>query len=119
MSTGRPIVVVDDSLTMRRLLELILTRSGRTVRCFETATDALAHVPALRPSLLLIDAMLPDMDGAALRAALAERLGDALPPVIFVSGLDRDELPAADGYVRKPFTPDQVLATIADVESAR
>lgn len=119
MNVTRPVVVVDDSLAMRRLLELILTGAGRTVHTFETATDALAQIPALRPAILLLDAMLPDMDGATLHAALLERLGDASPPVIFISGLERDELPPADGYVRKPFTPDQVLAAIAATEAAR
>lgn len=110
--------MIDDSLIMRRLLETILTRAGREVVSFETGTDALAHLAktGTPPALVLLDAMLPDMDGAAVHREIQQRHGDAAPPVVFVSGLPAEELPPADGYIAKPFTPSGVLATIEDVE---
>lgn len=116
-TTGE-IVVIDDSLIMRSLLETILTRAGRTVRSFGTGGDALAQLDAAGtpPALVLLDAMLPDMDGTAVHDAIKRRLGDAAPPVVFVSGTPADELPQADGYLAKPFTPSAVLAVVEAAE---
>jgi DNA-binding response OmpR family regulator len=115
-----PIVVIDDSLVIRRLVEAILTRAGREVLAFESAGDALAQVGAtVAPSVVLLDALLPDMDGAAVLGELRRRHGDRMPPVVFVSGLDAAELPPADGYVQKPFTPARLLAAVEAAETAR
>ncbi|MDO8186629.1 response regulator [Conexibacter sp. JD483] len=121
MTTQEPIVVIDDSLVIRRLVETILTRAGREVHAYANAADALARLgdgaqPA--PSVVLLDALLPDMDGAAVHAELKRRHGAATPPVVFVSGLAREELPPADGYVHKPFTPERLLAAVAAAEEA-
>ncbi len=132
MTTQEPIVVIDDSLVIRRLVEAILTRAGREVHAFANAGEALARLgdgaddrpsaaapgTPLTPSVVLLDAMLPDMDGAAVHAELKRRHGAAAPPVVFVSGLDAAELPPADGYVHKPFTPERLLAAVAAAEEA-
>lgn len=111
--------MIDDSLVIRRLVEAILTRAGREVHAFATAQDALARLDdGTRVSVVLLDAMLPDMDGAAVHAELRRRHGAAAPPVVFVSGLAPEELPPADGYVGKPFTPDRLLAAVAAAEGA-
>lgn len=119
MTPTEPIVVIDDSLVIRRLVEAILTRAGREVHAFERASDALAQLGAtVAPSVVLLDALLPDMDGAAVLEELRRRHGPGTPPVVFVSGLDAAELPPADGYVQKPFTPARLLAAVADAEGA-
>jgi CheY-like chemotaxis protein len=114
-----PIVVIDDSLVIRRLMEAILTRAGREVHAFERASDALAQVcETVTPSVVLLDALLPDMDGAAVLEELHRRHGSGTPPVVFVSGLDAGELPSADGYLQKPFTPARLLAAVEAAETA-
>lgn len=120
MTTQEPIVVIDDSLVIRRLVEAILTRAGREVEAFATAGDALARLgDPDGVALVLLDAMLPDMDGAAVHAELTRRHGAAAPPVVFVSGLEQGDLPQAAGYVHKPFTPERLLAAVAAAEKAR
>lgn len=119
MTPTEPIVVIDDSLVIRRLLEAVLVRAGRVVHVFERGADALQRIDTLRPSVILLDAMLPDMDGAAVHDELRRRHGAAAPPVVFVSGLDAAELPPADGYVQKPFTPARVLDAVARAERAQ
>lgn len=119
MTPTEPIVVIDDSLVIRRLLEAVLVRAGREVHAFERGADALQRIDTLRPSVILLDAMLPDMDGAAVHDELRRRHGAAAPPVVFVSGLDAAELPPADGYVQKPFTPARVLDAVARAERAQ
>lgn len=130
MTTQEPIVVIDDSLVTRRLVETILTRAGREVHAFASAGEALARIGddgargergrggRLTPSVVLLDALLPDMDGADVHAELKRRHGAAAPPIVFVSGLGEEELPPADGYVRKPFTPERLLAAVAAAEEA-
>lgn len=109
--------MVDDSLIMRRLLEAILTRAGRAVQSFETGGEALAQLDAAAPpALVLLDAMLPDMNGADVHREIRQRHGAGAPPVVFVTGTPAADLPSADGYIPKPFTPSTVLAAIADVE---
>lgn len=116
---GAAVVVIDDSLIMRRLLEAILEKAGRAVHAFESGAQALARLAELRPSIVLLDACLPDVDGPTVLAEIRRLGGERPPAVVFVTGLAEAELPAADGYVAKPFTPARVMDAIAAVEEAR
>ena len=121
MTVKRKILVVEDDKHIRELVRFQLEQVGYAVREAESGESALTVVAAERPALVVLDLMLPAMDGLEvcrrLRAAEATR---ALP-VIMLTGrateIDRIlglEL-GADDYVTKPFSPRELVARIRAV----
>ncbi|MGH8112334.1 MAG: response regulator [Rhodanobacteraceae bacterium] len=86
LNAQRPILVVDDDATTRSMLRRQLARHGWKVVEAENGADALARVEEVKPSLVLLDLMMPQMDGFAFLAALnGRRLLDAALPVVVLT----------------------------------
>ena len=113
------VLVVDDDAHIRSVLSFALGRDGFTVVEAADGAAALAAVAREAPDLVLLDVMMPELDGTEvcrrLRAA-----GNAVP-VIFLSSRDEEvdrilglEL-GGDDYVTKPFSPREVVARVRAV----
>ncbi len=117
-TTKGTILIVDDSPEIFYLLESILIERGYAVRVALDAALALESAQSAPPDLILLDIMLPDMDGYEVCQQLKadDRTRDI--PVIFLSVLDAvfDEVKAfslgAVDYITKPVEADEVLAHI-------
>ena len=84
MPQSVPIVfVVDDDISVREALELLICNQGWQPVLFESARDFLARDATLAPSCLVLDINLPDLNGLDLQRQMA---GEGLPPTIFVTG---------------------------------
>lgn len=101
------ILVADDTLSNQRLLEVFLSKLGHQVRCVSNGAEAVAAFNAEPPDLVLMDIMMPVMDGFdAARQIKAHT--EKWIPVIFLSALDRDQNLLAgleaggDDYLSKP-----------------
>ena len=107
------ILVVDDEPAIRALVRVILEAAGYDVVEAEGGQQALAIMEDVRPSLLLTDIVMPGMGGLALAAETHRRL--SWVPVLFMSGFANDYEEELTGAVclNKPFTPAQLLASIA------
>jgi DNA-binding response OmpR family regulator len=112
------ILVVDDLLENLRLLANLLAAEGYGVRKAPDGAMALSNVPRFQPDLILLDIMMPDMDGYEVCQQLKadEQFKDI--PVIFLSALDLTfdkikafEVGAAD-FIHKPFHPAEVIARV-------
>lgn len=115
------ILLVEDEQDLQELLAYNLSREGYGVTTASTGEEALKQARARRPDLILLDLMLPGMDGLEVCRALRSRDTTADVPVIMLTakGEERDivrglEL-GADDYVTKPFSPRILLARIAAV----
>ncbi len=118
MSTFR-ILYVDDEPDMREIAVLSLRREPSfEVRACASGDDALTLLESWNPDLVLLDVVMPDMDGPEVLARIRAAHGERTPPVVFVSarGLTRDaeKLRAlgAAGIVPKPFNPVTLAATV-------
>ena len=112
------ILVIDDELALRVMLEELLTDEGYQVVALGSGREALARLDEVRPDLLLCDVMLPGLDGREVyRAVQADPRWQALPVVLMSAGYQRlgraDAPPAA--FVRKPFLVQDLLATLTQV----
>mgnify|MGYP001202572134 CR=1 FL=1 len=119
--TGKPasILVVEDSPINQQILRNLLTKEGYAVKLAGHGKEGLAMAAEERPDLLLLDILMPEMDGLELCRMLKEQPTTRDIPVIFISSLDNtaDKLSgfAAGGvdYITKPFHPAEVLARIS------
>ncbi|WP_053067246.1 PP2C family protein-serine/threonine phosphatase [Archangium gephyra] len=115
----RRVLVVDDTFLNRRVLRAMLRLDGHEVLEAEDGRQALELARAERPDLVLLDVMMPVMDGYAACAELKKDPLLADTPIIFLSSKDEPEakvrglrLGAAD-YIAKPFNAEEVRARVS------
>ena len=85
MSDDTPIVfVVDDDISVRESLELLIRFAGWQPELFASAEEFLAHPRILAPSCLILDVSLPDLNGLELQKLIASDRRDM--PIIFITG---------------------------------
>ena len=112
------ILLVDDDRTLLPILARRLTREGFEVRTAPSGRGALALLEQGWPALLVIDLMMPGMDGFEL-CARVKRIADL--PIIVLSAVDASEAKVraledyAEDYITKPFKPDELVARIQRV----
>lgn len=110
------LLVVDDEPNIRELLSASLRFSGFEVETAEDGRQALQHAQSYDPDLIVLDVMMPDIDGFAVATKLRER-GNHVP-VLFLTARDAtgDKITGltvgGDDYVTKPFSLDEVIARI-------
>ena len=115
---GERILVVDDEPYITDLLSAALGFEGFEVEVAVNGTEALDRVRATRPDLVLLDVMLPDLDGVEVCRRL--RQGGERVPVVFVTARDGTDqkvegLGLGDDYVTKPFSLDELVARVRAV----
>jgi two-component system alkaline phosphatase synthesis response regulator PhoP len=115
-----PILVVDDDAKIRHLVRTYLERDGHHVVEAEDGPGAVTALRRERPSLVVLDLMLPGIDGLSIIRDLRASTGspDARPPVLVISarGLTSDRIEGlsvgADDYLSKPFSPAELAVRV-------
>lgn len=98
-----PLLIIDDDATTRSMLHRALERQGRRVIEAVDGNDGLAQLDKQRPSAILLDLMMPKMDGFAFLHALSERGPESTPPVIVLTAktLSQAERAQLKGHVQE------------------
>jgi two-component system OmpR family response regulator len=115
-SKGVRILVVDDELPITELLQMALTFEGYEVAVASSGRDALTTMQTFRPDLLILDVMMPGMDGFTLLRRLREEQNQV--PVLFLTAKDAIEdrvqglQLGSDDYVTKPFSLAELVARV-------
>ena len=108
------VLVVDDEPDLRELVALTLEDAGYDVDVARDGREALEHIAQRRPDVILLDMMMPVMDGRAVCEAL--RTNGGLPPVVVMTAADHVAQCARDvgavGRLAKPFEIDELVAAI-------
>ncbi len=119
MSDVTPVVfVVDDDVSVRESLELMIRCAGWQPRLFESAQAFLAEPRARVPSCLVLDINLPDLNGLDLQTSLADERYNM--PIIFITGYGdiprtvRALKAGAVEFLTKPFNEDELLTAMGD-----
>jgi two-component system OmpR family response regulator len=115
-SKAARILVVDDEPNIVDVISMALRYQGFTVESASNGIDAITAVHNFRPHLMLLDIMLPDMEGFEV----AERLGQSRSrtPIIFLTARDSTEdkvrglTIGGDDYVTKPFSLEELIARV-------
>lgn len=111
------ILVVDDEPDTREYLETLLTAEGHSVRCAASAGDAFFRVGEFNPDVILLDIMLPGLNGLAAAAALRSDAHTGSIPVVHITARKDPETRQTSErlgalYLEKPFTNEQLLDAI-------
>ena len=107
------VLVVDDDASVRRLLKAVLTVEGHDVTLADGGREALESVKKTLPDLIVLDLMMPDLDGRAVFRCL-ESLGRR-PPVLILSAHEGDKARrelGAEASLSKPFDPDDLVEAV-------
>jgi DNA-binding response OmpR family regulator len=120
MTSSRDILVVDDDRKTVELIALYLRHGGYSVRVAYDGARALALVRERTPDLLVLDLMLPQLDGLDVCHALRTDLGMDVPVIMLTARTtEQDKLvgleTGADDYVTKPFSPRELVARVKAV----
>ncbi|MBL1289196.1 two-component system, OmpR family, response regulator [Streptomyces sp. LamerLS-316] len=110
------VLVVDDEAPLAELLSMALRYEGWEVRSAGDGAGAVRTARDFRPDAVILDVMLPDMDGLAVLGRLRRELNDV--PVLFLTARDSVEdriaglTAGGDDYVTKPFSLEEVVARL-------
>ena len=112
----KPIVfVVDDDISVRESLEMLIQFAGWQPETFASAEEFLAHPRVLMPNCLVLDVSLPDLNGLDLQKLVADRIE---MPIIFITGYGdvpmtvRAMKAGAVEFLTKPFAEEALLSAI-------
>jgi len=112
---GPTVLIVDDDEKLREYVRVNLEMEGYTVREAGSAEEGLRVLEETTPNLVLLDVMMPEVDGWEMLQRVQERHGIGTIPVIMFSGkVDDDGLKSAtsrgaQGFIGKPFNPQQLI----------
>jgi len=115
----RRILVVDDSATERHMLKDLLTKAGYDVVSSENGEDAIAKARLLKPDLILMDVVMPGLNGFQATRAISRDPETKLIPVIMCTSKSQETdkiwglRQGARDYVVKPVDRDELLAKIS------
>jgi DNA-binding response OmpR family regulator len=115
------ILVVDDDRVIQQLLKVNLELEGYAIEVAEDGEEALDLFDEFRPNLVLLDIMMPKLDGWEVCRRLKQGIDSADVPIVLLSARAQEadvqrgiELGVA-AYVTKPFDPIQLLDLVADI----
>ena len=116
-------LIVDEAPIVLQLMKAVLEEGGHSVKCYESSLQALREIPVERPDCVIIDIMMPEMDGFELCREIRRRTDLAAIKIIMCSSKSYDfdrrrakEL-GANGYIVKPVQRDTLLRSIAEILS--
>ena len=118
------ILIAEDSAADRLLLSTIVTRQGHRVLTAENGLEALQQFERERPQLVLMDAMMPVMDGFEAARRIKAAAGETLVPIIFLTSLTESEalvrcLEVGDDFLAKPYNQVILDAKIRAMDRLR
>jgi len=117
---GVKVLVIDDSKTIRRSAENLLSKAGCNVITATDGFDALAKIADSHPEIIFVDIMMPRLDGYQTCALIKHNSIFKTTPVIMLSSKDsifdraRGRIVGSEQYLTKPFTKEDLLSAIKE-----
>jgi twitching motility two-component system response regulator PilG len=117
--TGLKVLVIDDSKTIRRTAETLLSKEGCEVFTAIDGFDALSKIADHQPDIVFVDIMMPRLDGYQTCSLIKHNKVFKSIPVIMLSSKDglfdraRGRMVGSDQYLTKPFTKESLLKAVA------
>lgn len=115
---GLKVLVIDDSKTIRRTAETLLSKEGCEVVTAVDGFEALAKIADEKPDIIFVDIMMPRLDGYQTCALIKHNKLFKTTPVIMLSSKDglfdraRGRIVGSEQYLTKPFTRDELVGAV-------
>jgi pilus assembly protein CpaE len=115
---AKKVLLVDDDEMLRKMTEVLLAKQGFEVTAIENGAKALQQLKFMLPDIILMDVMMPDMDGFSVCREIRSNPATAAIPIIMLTALDSVENKVkgfeagADDYLGKPFETAELVARI-------
>jgi twitching motility two-component system response regulator PilG len=112
------VLVVEDSSTTRKVIAITLSRRGYRVIEAADGLEALSKISEERPDLIMLDVILPKMDGYEILSIIKKNKEFKDIPVIMLTSKDgfinkmKGKIAGSSAYLTKPFDPDKIIAEI-------
>ena len=116
--TKEPVLLIEDEENIASFVAMYLEKEGYVVEIAATGGDGLARAEKLKPAVIILDIMLPDIDGFEVCRSLRH---DSDVPIIMLTARDTatDKVVGlelgADDYITKPFEPRELVARVKSV----
>eukprot|EP00611_Tribonema_gayanum_P030125 TRINITY_DN827_c0_g1_i8.p1 TRINITY_DN827_c0_g1~~TRINITY_DN827_c0_g1_i8.p1 ORF type:complete len:1011 (-),score=255.06 TRINITY_DN827_c0_g1_i8:723-3689(-) len=123
--TRATVMVVDDSVTVRRVAERLLLRQGYRVLTAKDGVDAMAQLHSETPDAVLLDIEMPRADGFEVAAFIRKHARLSALPIVMVTSRSGEKHRArarqlgVDGYLTKPWQDEQLLSTLRSLPGIR
>jgi DNA-binding response OmpR family regulator len=117
----KTILIVDDELSILVPLQFLMEKAGYTAKLAQSGKEAIEKIAAYCPDLVLLDIMLPDLDGYEIYQMIRQRAEWESIRIIFLTAKNRDTDMAkglamgADAYITKPFSNTQLVEKIREL----
>jgi CheY-like chemotaxis protein len=112
---AKVVLVIDDDPGVQELLGAVLANDGYQVEVADDGVDAVQKYLSLRPSLIILDYMMPKMDGKAFLEELRQR-GESRTPIIMISAkmdISDEQKALVQAFIAKPFSIVHLLNEVA------
>lgn len=122
MAEQKTILAVDDSLTIRELINFVLSNAGFSVVLASDGLEGLEQLTRLRPDVIITDVNMPRLDGLGFIERARENLARSTPILVLTTESDpaqkaRARAAGATGWIVKPFNPVQLVEAVQRVSS--
>src|SRR5215467_24472 len=123
MNAPPDVLVVDDDPDLIEILQIMLRTSGYEVRCARNGKEAIEAVTQKAPAVILLDMLMPVMDGSECARVLRARFGRTVPIVVMTAAeharARADEVGGVDDVLSKPFEMDDLVRVVDRYVSKR
>ena len=112
------VLVVDDEPEITDIVETFLAEAGYTVTVENHSRQAIAKAKEFKPDVVILDIMMPDIDGYAICQEMKQDPALASVPIIFLTGKDRNDdmgrslKAGGDMFIKKPFSCERLLEIV-------
>jgi twitching motility two-component system response regulator PilH len=118
--TTKTVLVVDDSKSEQRLIAALISQLGITVTLANCADEAMSQIAQQVPDLVVLDVVMPGLNGFELCRKIRANVATEKVPVILCSSKDQEFdrfwglRQGATGYITKPFAPQELIAVVQE-----
>lgn len=119
--SNRRVLLVDDDTANLEILSELLRTEGFTVVCARNGAEAMACLSTARPDVVMLDYVMPTMDGATLATKLREDTSTRSIAIVMTSGLPEDmvrpRFHGYDAFLHKPYDAEEALRVLSTVKA--
>lgn len=120
---AKKVLVIDDEPEMLNLIQYTLEKGGYTVAVCNNGREAFSRIESEHPDLVILDVMLPGIDGYSLQLKISQADNTKKIPIIVLTALEPSKtlfakFPQVAGFMTKPFRTDDLIAKVQSVLNA-